>query len=159
MPFVSPLTDVNVRTPFSSIETGGFRDDLPALDGLRVLVVDDEADARELVGTMLRQYGIEVTEVASASEGLEALRRLKPNVLISDIGMPLEDGYALMRKVRALAADDGGAIPAVALTAYAREEDQKNAIAAGFQQHLPKPVNPVKLLEIIANLAGRDGKV
>jgi PAS domain S-box-containing protein len=159
LPFVSPLTDVNVPTPFSSIEAGGFRDDVPALDGLRVLVVDDEADARELVGTMLRQYGIEVTEVASASEGLEALRRLKPNVLISDIGMPLEDGYALMRKVRALAADDGGAIPAVALTAYAREEDQKNAIAAGFQQHLPKPVNPVKLLEIIANLAGRDGKV
>jgi CheY-like chemotaxis protein len=131
---------------------------LSVLDGLRVLVVDDEADARELVATMLREYNVEVIAVASASEALEALQRLKPDVLVSDIGMPGEDGYTLMRKVRALEAEQGGQIPAVALTAYAREEERRSALAAGFQQHMPKPVNVVELAAIVANLAGRNGE-
>ena len=130
-----------------------------SLDGLRVLVVDDEADARDLLTTVLRQYGAEVTAVATASEALEALKQLKPNVLVSDIGMPEEDGYALIRKVRALDAEQGGRIPAVALTAYARAEDRKQALLAGFQLHVPKPVDPTELAVVVANLTGRTGKV
>lgn len=130
---------------------------LPSLDGLRVLVVDDEADARELLITTLGQYGAEVTAVATVGEALEALQRLQPNVLVSDIGMPGEDGYALIRQVRALTVEQGGRIPAVALTAYARAEDRTQAMLAGFQLHVPKPVNPAELAAVIANLAGRTG--
>jgi PAS domain S-box-containing protein len=130
---------------------------LPSLDGLRVLVVDDEADARELLIAALGQYGAEVTAVAAVAEAIEALQRLQPNVLVSDIGMPGEDGYALIRQVRALAAEQGGQIPVVALTAYARAEDRTQAILAGFQLHVPKPVNPAELAAVIANLAGRTG--
>jgi CheY-like chemotaxis protein len=130
----------------------------PLLDGLRILAVDDEADARELLILMLGQYGAEVTVVATVSEALEALARIKPNVLVSDIGMPGEDGYTLIRKVRALDAEQGGRIPAVALTAYARAEDRAQAILAGFQIHVPKPVNPGELAVVVANLVGRTGK-
>jgi len=128
------------------------------LNGLRVLVVDDEADARELLTTLLGQYGAEVIAVATASEALETLQRLKPNVLVSDIAMPGEDGYALIRKVRLLDAEQGGQIPAVALTAYARAEDRINALRAGFQLHIAKPVNPEELAAVVANLAGRAEK-
>jgi len=128
------------------------------LNGLRVLVVDDEADARELLTTLLGQYGAEVIAVGTASSALETLQRLKPNVLVSDIGMPGEDGYALMRKVRLLDAEQGGQIPAVALTAYARAEDRINALGAGFQLHIAKPVNPEELAAVVANLAGRAQK-
>lgn len=166
LPTVPPHSEVershtssNLSPFHSNHEEAVLRDDLLALTGVRVLVVDDEADARELVATMLRQYGVQVTEAASAVQGLAALQRLLPNVLISDIGMPGEDGYSLMRKVRALAAEAGGAIPALALTAYAREEDQRNALSAGFSQHLPKPINPLQLVEMVANLAGRNWRV
>jgi len=125
------------------------------LQGVRVLVVDDEADARELLTTLLGQYGAEVIAVTSASEALEALHRLKPNVLVSDIGMPEEDGYTLIRQIRMLKAEQGGRIPAVALTAYARTEDRTQALLAGFQLHVPKPVNPDELAVVVANLAGR----
>jgi CheY-like chemotaxis protein len=128
------------------------------LNGLRVLVVDDEADARELLTTLLGQYGAEVIAVATASEALETLQRLKPNVLVSDIGMPGEDGYALIRKVRLLDAEQGRQIPAVALTAYARAEDRINALGAGFQLHIAKPINPEELAAVVANLAGRAEK-
>ncbi|GAC1492986.1 MAG: hypothetical protein NVS2B14_05910 [Chamaesiphon sp.] len=121
--------------------------------------MDDEADARDLLMTVLGQYGAEVTAVTSASEALEVLVRLKPNVLVSDIGMPQEDGYALIRKIRALDAEQGGLIPAVALTAYARVEDRTQAILAGFQIHVPKPVHPTELAYVVANLAGQTGKV
>jgi signal transduction histidine kinase/ActR/RegA family two-component response regulator len=159
LPLVSVLTSVsNQQLVESTVEDKVPLDILPALDGLRVLVVDDEADARELVATLLKQCGVEVTAVASASEGLEALQQLKPNVLVSDIGMPQEDGYALIRKVRALDAQQGGQIPAVALTAYARAEDRIRALAAGFQLHIPKPVNSQELVAVVANLAGRTGQ-
>ncbi len=130
---------------------------VPPLDGLRVLVVDDEADARELLLTTLAQYGAEVTAVATVSEALESLQRLKPNVLVSDIGMPGEDGYALIRQVRTLTQEQGGETPAVALTAYARAEDRKQALLAGFQLHVPKPVDPAELAAVICNLAERTG--
>ena len=159
LPLVSALTAASERSLLdSTVEDNVPVERLSMLDGLRVLVVDDEADARELVATMLREYNVEVIAVASASEALEALQRSKPDVLVSDIGMPGEDGYTLMRKVRALEAEQGGQIPAVALTAYAREEERRSALAAGFQQHMPKPVNVVELAAIVANLAGRNGE-
>jgi CheY-like chemotaxis protein len=142
----------------ATVEAKALSDSLPVLDGLRVLVVDDEADARELVMTILKQYGVEVTAVATAREALEVLQQSQPNVLVSDIGMPDEDGYALIRQVRALDAEQGGQIPAVALTAYARAEERIRALAAGFQLHIPKPVNPEELAAVVANLVGRTGK-
>ncbi len=127
-----------------------------SLDGLRVLVVDDEPDARELLTTVLEEYGAQVIAVASAAEALEAIKQLQPDVLVSDIGMPQEDGYTLIRKVRALTVHQGGQIPAVALTAYARAEDRAQALLAGFQQHISKPVDPAQLALVVASLAGRN---
>jgi PAS domain S-box-containing protein len=158
LPLVSVLTQANNPSLVSStVEDKVPNDSQPALEGLRVLVVDDEADARELLVTILEQYGVEVTAVATASEVLEVLPQLKPDLLVSDIAMPGEDGYSLIRKVRALNAEQGGQIPAVALTAYARAEDRTRAIAAGFQLHIAKPVNPEELAAVVANLAGRTG--
>ncbi|MCA1616121.1 MAG: response regulator, partial [Acidobacteria bacterium] len=129
----------------------------PQLDRLRVLVVDDEEDTRDLLRTMLEQCGSEVVTAGSAMEALEALEKSKPDVLISDIGMPEEDGYALIRKVRALSAARGGKVPAIALTAYARTDDRVRALVAGFQVHLPKPIEPVELVAVVASLVGRTG--
>lgn len=125
------------------------------LNNLQVLVVDDETDAREFITTALEQYGARVEAIASASEAIEALKQLKPDVLISDIGMPGEDGYALICQVRSLDMQQGGQVPAVALTAYAREEDRIRALGAGFQMHVPKPVEPADLARVVAQLAGR----
>jgi PAS domain S-box-containing protein len=130
-------------------------DRLPMLNGLEVLVVDDEADTRDLLTTVLERCDAKVVAVASAAEALEALRWLKPDVLVSDIGMPDEDGYALIRKVRALPPEQGGRIPAVALTAHARVEDRMRALSAGYQMHVAKPVEPTELVTIIASLVGR----
>jgi PAS domain S-box-containing protein len=127
----------------------------PALDGLRILAVDDEADARELLAAVLERCGAEVKTCASASEALEALEQYKPDILVSDIGMPGEDGYALIEKVRAWEEGRGRQIPAVALTAYARAEDRLCALSAGFNMHVPKPVEPAELAMVIASLAGR----
>jgi PAS domain S-box-containing protein len=129
----------------------------PQLDRLRILVVDDEEDTRDLLRTALEQCGSEVVTAGSAMEALEALEKSKPDVLISDIGMPEEDGYALIRKVRALSAARGGKVPAIALTAYARTEDRVRALVAGFQVHLPKPIEPVELVAVVASLVGRTG--
>jgi CheY-like chemotaxis protein len=112
------------------------------LRGLRVLVVDDEPDTREMLTMVLSQCQAEVTTAASAREAMEILPTLRPDVLISDIGMPGEDGYALIRQVRALPPEQGGGVPAVALTAFARSEDRTLALVSGFQMHIPKPVDP-----------------
>ncbi|NJL40478.1 MAG: response regulator [Leptolyngbyaceae cyanobacterium RM2_2_4] len=125
------------------------------LEGIQAVVVDDEVDTREIITLILEGYGTRVISAASASEALEAVEQFTPNILVSDIGMPLEDGYSLIRKVRELAPDRGGMIPAIALTAYARPEDQHQAVAAGFQLHLPKPVEPEKLAKAVAELVGR----
>ncbi|WP_434048410.1 MULTISPECIES: ATP-binding response regulator [Sorangium] len=123
------------------------------VDGLRVLVVDDEDDAGEIAGAMLRELGVEPRVVRSAEEALRALVEFRPDILISDLGMPHEDGFSLMRKVRALAPDAGGAIPAIAITAYARREDRQRALASGFQVYLTKPVVAAELSEVVSSLA------
>jgi CheY-like chemotaxis protein/anti-sigma regulatory factor (Ser/Thr protein kinase) len=131
--------------------------DTALLDGVHVLVVEDEVDTRDLLAMALEQCGARVTAVASAAEALEALGTL-PDVLISDIGLPAEDGYSLLRKVRLRDPSLGGNVPAAALTAYARAEDRVRALEAGFQTHLSKPIDPSELIAAVARLAGRPGE-
>jgi CheY-like chemotaxis protein len=121
----------------------------------RILVVDDEADARELISTMLQSCGAIVKTAASTGEALELITKWKPRVLIADIGMEGEDGYALIRKLRSLSENDGGTIPAVALTAYARIEDKHRALSSGFQLHLAKPVDRNQLAMAVSGLTGK----
>lgn len=124
----------------------------PSLDGVRVLVVDDEADSREFITTVLQQCQAQVQAVSSVQEALQAITQWKPDVLVSDIGMPQEDGYSLIRQVRSQPPEQGGKIPAAALTAYARAEDRMRAIQEGYQIHLPKPVEPAELATVVASL-------
>jgi PAS domain S-box-containing protein len=123
------------------------------LSGLRILVVDDEQDTRELMVFIIQQSGANVTAVASASEALEVLKQSQPDVLVSDIAMPEINGYMLIRQVRTWSPEQGGQIPAIALTAYAGEINEQQALLAGFQKHLSKPVEPDELVQAIANLA------
>lgn len=125
------------------------------LRDVRVLAVDDEADARHLIKRILSGCGAQVETADSGATALRMLRKSKPHVLIMDIGMPSEDGYTVMRKVRELSGDDGGRIPAIALTAFARSEDRRRAILGGFQMHIAKPVEPPELIAMVASLAGR----
>lgn len=134
-------------------ETREARRSGPSLSGLRVLVVDDEPDARELIQTLLEEAGAAVRVAASAADALAIVECERPDVLVSDIGMPLQDGHALIARLRALDAASGGTIPAIALTAYARAEDKAKAIAAGFTAHIGKPVDPADLLAAVAHLA------
>jgi signal transduction histidine kinase len=130
------------------------RRDAP-LTGLKLLVVDDEADARELVGHLLRDCGADVLAVDSALGALEAIEAWSPDLLLSDIGMPDRNGYQLLELVRALPADAGGTIPAIALTAFARPEDRNRALGAGFQMHVAKPVEQAELLAAVLALVRR----
>jgi len=130
-------------------------DQQPSLKGLRVLVVDDDTDARELVATVLTRRGAEVVSVESGGAALDEIRRQPFDVLIADIGMPMMDGYALIEKVRQLPAERGGRIPAAALTAYAGDEARLRILSAGFQIHLQKPVEPAELTIVVARLAVR----
>jgi CheY-like chemotaxis protein/two-component sensor histidine kinase len=130
-------------------------DNLPSLDGLRVLVVDDQTDTLELIAFILSEYGADVRTAPSASEAFDAIAQSVPDILISDIGMPEEDGYSLLARVRTLPAEQGGLVPAIALTAFAREEERTCALKAGFSRHVPKPVEPAELVIVVANLAGR----
>jgi signal transduction histidine kinase len=123
------------------------------LDGVAVLLVEDEPDTLDLVTTILRDRGAEVEAVASTREALEALSRRAPDVLLSDIGLPGEDGLALIRAVRELPESAGGRLPAIALTAYAREQDRMQALRAGFQAHVAKPIRPPELVKIVARVA------
>ncbi|RPH54400.1 sensor histidine kinase, partial [bacterium] len=125
-----------------------------SLDGVRVLVVDDEADARDLLGQILSRSGAEVEVAASAAEGLEALERFQPHVVVSDISMPGQDGYDFIRTLRRR----GHHLPDAALTAFARVEDRRRALLAGFQIHLAKPIDPGELTAAVASLAGRAGE-
>ncbi|MFO0578729.1 MAG: PAS domain S-box protein [Polyangia bacterium] len=131
----------------------------PALRGARVLVVDDEVDTREMLELVLRQCHAEVRTAGSADEALALLDGWDADVLVSDIGMPGESGYELIRKVRQRSADRGGTIPAVALTAYARLQDRMQALAAGFQMHVAKPVEPAELVVVVKSLLEFKGKV
>jgi PAS domain S-box-containing protein len=125
------------------------------LTGLKILAVDDEADTCELVKAALEQCGAEVTTARSAQEAMKQLERFVPDVLISDIGMPREDGYELIRRVRQLPSENGGAVPAVALTSYARAEDRLRILREGYQMHVPKPVELAELVAVVASLVLR----
>jgi signal transduction histidine kinase/ActR/RegA family two-component response regulator len=124
-----------------------------ALNGIRVLVVDDEPDARETIRHVLEHCQAEVLAVGSAAEALSELPRFAPDVLLSDIGMPGEDGYSLIHQVRKLPPEQGGRIPAVALTAYARSQDRRRTLIAGFQMHVAKPVEIQELAAVVSSLA------
>ncbi|WP_147446584.1 response regulator [Corallococcus sp. CA047B] len=131
---------------------------MTVLQGLQVLVVDDEPDARELLSVVLEGRGAVVITAASAREGFEKLRLFRPQVVLSDIGMPGEDGYSLIRRLRALPVDQGGQTPAIALTAFARMEDRTRALLAGFQMHVPKPIDPAELVSVLATVTGRNAR-
>ncbi|MGB7926374.1 MAG: CHASE domain-containing protein [Pyrinomonadaceae bacterium] len=160
-------TRFTVRLPFAGrqAQPAGEAEEAPALSasaavfdcqsslaGLRVLVVDDEEDTLELLKMVLERCDMEVTTAASVDEAIKAFASAPPDVLISDIGMPVEDGYQLIRRVRAFAPDRGGGVPAIALTAYAGEADRKRMIASGYQLRLAKPVEPASLIRAIADL-------
>ena len=125
------------------------------LGKVRVLVVDDEPDAGEMVGIVLGQSGALVTVVTSAAEALQRLQTEPFDILVSDIGMPGQDGYQLMRELRRRPAEQGGTVPAVALTAFARPEDRTRAVLSGYQVHLTKPVEPWELTATVGSLLGR----
>jgi signal transduction histidine kinase/ActR/RegA family two-component response regulator len=130
----------------------------PSLRGVRVLVVDDDRDSLDLIHAILVGSGAEVRGCASASEGLTVLQEWRPDVLISDIEMPGEDGYTFIRKVRALDFTEGGKTPALALTAYGRIEDRLRTLSAGYGMHVSKPADPAELAAIVASLAGRSSE-
>jgi len=148
-----------VKSKLAQLKAGAPPGWLPVLDGFQVLLVDDEPDARALFSSVLRQSGATVTTAASAPEALELLKSSKPSVLVSDIGLPGEDGYSFIRKVKDLAAERGEEpIPAIALTAYARVEDRLRALQAGYQLHLAKPIEPMELVLAVAGSLRPAGK-
>jgi len=125
------------------------------LEGLRILIVEDDADTREMLKTILERCGATVTAAESSNAALAEISHRIPDVLISDIGMPGESGYELIKKIRSLDPDLGGRVPAVALTAYAGAADRRRALLAGFQTHLAKPVEPDELLAVVASLSNQ----
>ncbi len=148
----------SARGDLSDPQSAAFDfDSAPSLAGTLVLVVDDEPDARSLLKAVLTQCGAEVVAVGSASEALREIEQRTPDCIVSDIEMPGEDGYSLIQKIRQKDHRRGGAVPAVALTAHARAEDRMRALTAGYQMHVPKPVEPVELAVVIASLVRRGG--
>jgi CheY-like chemotaxis protein len=125
------------------------------LSGLQILLVDDESDVRDVLATVMEGSGANVIAVSSVQEALKVLDQTQPDILVSDIAMPQEDGYMLIRQVRERETRQGGCLPALALTAYVREEDCQQALKSGFQKHLSKPVDTTDLVMTVANLTGR----
>jgi len=154
-----PLTALHHRAEHENPTAPGALTPGPAmelnLEGVTILVVDDEPDARALIEQLLRECGAQVHSAASADEALARLEALRPDLLLSDIGMPDCDGYQFIQRVRQLPAEHGGKTPAIALTAFARSEDRTRAMLAGYQVHISKPVEPHELLATVASLAGR----
>jgi len=130
----------------------------PSLRGVRVLVVDDEPDTLETIETVLTQCGADVRTAHSTASALDEVGRWRPDLVVSDIGMPGDDGYALIARLRALGPGNGGNVPAIALTAYARVEDRLRVLAAGFQMHVPKPIEPAELVAVVGSVAGWHGR-
>jgi hypothetical protein len=151
-----PLARVSMAEdaePGSDVDEPGLQP-LP-LQGCRVLVVDDQPALRELLAELLGTEGATVEACATAREALGLVRSWRPDVLVSDIAMPGENGYWLIEQVRGLAPEEGGATPAVALTAYVRMEDRLQVLAAGFQQYVPKPVDVAELIDVVLRLASQ----
>jgi CheY-like chemotaxis protein/anti-sigma regulatory factor (Ser/Thr protein kinase) len=149
------------RLPVDDARAGVRRSQASApqsLNGIRVLVIDDEDDARELLSRVLRDRGAEVVTAGSAAEAIDCVERTRPHVILSDIGMAGTDGYDLIQMIRSLPPDAGGRVPAIAVTAYSRAEDRLNALTAGFQQHVAKPVVAAELIAMVASLAGTAGR-
>jgi len=144
------------RNARSTPQPTGF--EVPILSGLKVLVVDDEPDARNLVQRLLSDHDVEVVLAASVAEAQETFQRERPDLLLSDIGMPGHDGYELIHRIRALPAAAGGQTPAAALTAFARSDDRTRALLAGYQAHITKPVHAEELIAVVAALSGRTGR-
>ena len=140
---------------FETVSTYNSFNQSPRLNGLRILVVDDDADALEMVAAALRNFGSEVITAESSQAGLEAFLQSKYDVLISDLQMPGEHGYELLRKIRALEKPEGDPILAIALSAHGRREDRERALKTGFRAHLTKPVEPRELVVLLAGLLGR----
>jgi CheY-like chemotaxis protein len=154
--FAVSLPIAAIRHDAGAMAPGGGAQATPAtLAGLAVLVIDDDRDTCALVMRTLEQYGARTEGRHSAKDGFEALRRLRPDVLVSDIGMPEEDGHSLIGRIRDLAPEDGGRTPAAALSAFARAEDRQRALLAGFDSYAIKPVEPSELVAVVANLAAR----
>lgn len=152
---ILPAMNAAERAPTPVASVAGLVGASSTLEGTRVLVVDDDPDALDLLTAMLRLAGAETMAAISAAQALELLQANRPDVIVSDIGMPRRDGHDLIRDVRALSADAGGRTPALALTAFAHGDDQRRALAAGFDVHATKPVDPVELVAVVAHLAGR----
>lgn len=161
--FTVKLPVMVIRTPTGSLTSDMERvhpivskpvpfDCPPSLDGIKVLAVDDEMDARHLLKVVLEECGAEVRTCGSVDEALNTLEHYEPDILISDIGMPEEDGYSLIKRVRAMESENIRRVPAVALTAFARTEDRLQALSAGYNMHVPKPVEPAELTLVIASL-------
>ena len=155
LPIVETGTDGQRVPPVSHEESG--LDESPRLDGVRVLVVEDEADARHLLAAVLQKRGAHVFMASSAAEALEMLQRERPDVLLSDIALEGEDGYSSSARCAA-SPRQGGRIPAAALTGYGRLEDRMRALSAGFQLHAAKPVEPAELVAVVASLAGKSAR-
>ena len=155
LPIHAPTSDGRFAPPDDD-RTGDVEDtpidQLPSLDGMAVLVVDDEPNAREVIGTILSARGARVVAVASAREALDAIAASTPDVIVSDIGMPGEDGYSLIRTIRSRDPEHGGQIPAIALTAYASARDSLAALAAGYHRHLSKPIVPWELVKAVGEV-------
>jgi PAS domain S-box-containing protein len=144
-------------TPERSVPGDVLAEDPPDLHGVTVLVVEDDDETRDLLKTLMTLAGAQTITAVSAVEALAVLIKNRPDILICDIGLPVEDGYSLIRKIRSRSAAEGGRIPAVALTAFARTEDRTRALRAGFQSHLAKPAEPSELLAVVAALVGQTG--
>ena len=151
---LSKATVAAISPPQHDVASSGSH---PRLDGIRVVVVDDEADVRGAVVGLLERAGATVRPLESGAAIDATIAEFRPDVLVLDIGMPGEDGYTLIRRIRRLAATDGGGIPAISLTAHARDEDRRHAIAHGFQAHLAKPINVARLLSTVRDLASARG--
>ncbi|MCC5637333.1 PAS domain S-box protein [Nostoc sp. CHAB 5844] len=150
-----PLLVINEPVRRDEHESLTGESESPNLSGIKVLMVDDEPDIRDLISFILHDYGVDVTAVTSATEALDELSQSLPDILISDIGMPEVDGYMLIRQLRKRSPQQGGNVSAIALTAYAGEINQQQALTAGFQMHIPKPVDPDALVRAIATLVNR----
>jgi PAS domain S-box-containing protein len=156
IPAVTTETSVGEDSTTDARSSRGEIHEYPDLKGVKIMAVDDSRDTRELLTAVLERCGASVATASSAREALDLFARLKPEVLVCDIGMPEEDGYALIKEIRQLPPDKGGDTPAIALTGYVRVEDRMKALRAGFQMFVPKPVEATELCTIIASLVGRD---